>query len=194
MKKALLIVPPICIILAIVFKLFTTASKQRVEFEYHDSIPKTIELASTSFENNGMIPTAFSAKGGNVSPELHWSNIPQETKSFVVLMTDYDGPAPFLKLSTVSHWVVYNIPAGMHELEEGIDSLILEGAEIQLGINYTKNGVYAGPKPPMGVHRYFFRIYALSVPSLKFTHLQKQEVMDAMKGNVLAYGELIGKY
>jgi len=141
-----------------------------------------------------MMPAMVSGKGGNISPELHWNNIPKETQSLVLLMTDYDGPAPFLKLNTVSHWVVYNIPAYVQELPAGIDSLKLAEEEIQLGINYTKYGVYAGPKPPVGIHRYFFRIYALSIPRLKFTHMQKQEVLDSMKGNILAYGELIGKY
>ena len=194
MKKAILILLPICIALAITVKIFITASRQQAEVDFHKGIPNTIVLGSDAFPNNGIIPTLFTGKGESKSPELHWSNLPEGTKSLVLLMTDYDGPAPFLKLTIVDHWVVYNIPANMTALGAKVDSIQLAKDNIGLGINYTKGIEYAGPKPPIGVHRYFFRVYALSVPLLNLVCPKKQEVMDVMKGNVLAYGELIGRY
>lgn len=194
MKKAILIVLPICILLAITVKVLITGERQQEEFDFHKKIPKTIMLSSEAFANNGMIPVAFTGNGENISPELHWSNLPAGTESLVLLMTDYDAPAPFLKLTTVDHWVVYNIPPDMNALAAKADSIGFAKKSICLGINYTKGIEYAGPKPPIGVHRYFFRIYALSVPSLNLSRPKKQEIMDAMKEDVLGYGELIGNY
>ncbi len=179
---------------ALVIRLILVSKQQRAEFNYHKSIPQTVVLSSDDFVHDEMMPSPFSGKGDNKSPELHWSNLPAGTKSLVLLMTDYDGPAPYFKLTTVSHWVLYNIPAQVHVLPQAVTANQLKADHIAAGINYTGGVDYAGPKPPIGVHRYFFRVYALSVPALDLESPGKQEIMAAMEGKVLAYGELVGKF
>ena len=120
--------------------------------------------------------------------------MPEGTKSLVLLCTDYDGPAPFLKLLTIDHWVVYNIPADKTLLGKGSTSKSLQAKGISSGKNFKGTLEYKGPKPPIGKHRYFFRLYALSTPELNLTQPTKKEVMEAMKNNVLSYGELVGIY
>ena len=171
-----------------------TISVQRNEVEYHLNFVKSIFLASNSFPLNGPIPIEYTGEGQDISPELHWDNIPEGTKSFVILCTDYDGPAPWLPLLTIDHWVVYNIPATKHSLSKGTAVVQLQNEGILSGKNFKETYTYIGPKPPIGKHRYFFRVYALSVPDLQLTNPTKQEVMDAMKNYVLAYGELVGVY
>lgn len=179
---------------AVVIRLILVSKQQRAEFNYHKSIPQTIALSSDDFVHDEMMPSPFSGDGGNKSPELHWSNLPAGTKSLVLLMTDYDGPAPYFKLTTVNHWVLYNIPAQVHALPQAVTGKQLQADHVVSGINYTGGVGYAGPKPPIGVHRYFFRVYALSVPALDLVHPGKQEILEAMEGKVLAYGELVGKF
>ena len=182
------------IILAVVGRLIYTAIQQNAEFDFHTNIPKTIKLASNTFVQNGDIPIEFTGFGKELSPELHWFNLPAGTKSLVVLCTDYDGPTPLLKLLTIDHWVLYNIPVTMNGLRTGITTEAFDMAGIQCGKNFKGTTEYKGPKPPLGKHRYFFRIYALSVGQLNLIQPTKKQVMEAMKNNVLGYGELIGIY
>jgi Raf kinase inhibitor-like YbhB/YbcL family protein len=194
MIKNILLLLFILITGAFVIRLIQVSKQQRAEFNYHKSIPQTIALSSDDFVHDEMMPTPFSGKSDNKSPELHWGNLPTGTKSLVLLMTDYDGPAPYFKLTTVSHWVLYNIPAQVHTLPQAITVKQLQADHIISGVNYTGGIDYAGPKPPIGVHRYFFRVYALSVPTLDLANPGKQEVLEAMEGKILAYGELVGKF
>ncbi|ABG60289.1 YbhB/YbcL family Raf kinase inhibitor-like protein [Cytophaga hutchinsonii] len=194
MKKKIWISVVVLFILALIIKPVMTAAQQKKEFKYHNNLLKTITLTSTDFIADGKIPVECTGDGEELSPALQWTNIPKGTKSFVLLMTDYDAPAPFFKISTVDHWVIYNIPAEHTALSKGLTSGQLQESNISSGQNFKKGIEYKGPKPPLGVHNYYFRVYALSVSALNLKNPTKQEVMNAMKGKVLAYGELIGKY
>lgn len=182
------------ITLAVTGRYIYIAIQQNEELNYHTKIPKTIELASSDFVQNGIMPIELTGDGKELSPELHWFNLPAGTKSLVVLCTDYDGPTPLLKLLTIDHWVVYNIPVTMNGLLKGITSEAFDMAEIHRGKNFKGTLDYKGPKPPLGKHRYFFRVYALSCATLNITEPTKKEVMQAMQKDVLAYGEVIGIY
>jgi Raf kinase inhibitor-like YbhB/YbcL family protein len=190
-------------ILLSIFSLFTLLIlglllyayiKREKEFAFHNSIPKTIELHSADFADGGMIPAECSGKGNNLSPSLYWNNLPKGTRSLVICMTDYDGPAPFFKIKTVEHWSVYNIPITMNGLDKGVTSTELLKDKINMGLNYTEGIEYAGPNPPVGEHRYFFRVYALSELRLELNNPKKKELMNAMENSILGYGELIGKF
>jgi len=194
MIKKLLITIPVILLLALVTKLAVVYFQQKAEFDFHTNIPNTIKLQSSDFVPDGMIPLECSGRGKDLSPELHWSNIPEGTRSLVLLMTDYDAPAPFLKIMTIDHWTVYNIPTRIASLSKGSTSVQLQNDSISLGQNFKKGIEYKGPKPPIGEHSYYFRIYALSIPHLNLTNPTKKEVMDAMKSSVLAYGELVGRF
>ena len=193
LKKILLFIP-ILLILAILVRLFISSGNQKVEFAYHDNLPKTIELTSEAFVNHAKMPTEYTGKGSNTSPALQWNNLPADTKSIVILVVDYDAPAPYLKLLTIDHWSIFNIPNGIASLQKGITTADLLKMGATVGINIANETAYTGPQPPLGVHEYFFRIYALNTPQLEVSNPTKAGIMAAMKGKVLAYGELVGTF
>ena len=140
------------------------------------------------------MPIDFTAKGSNISPPLNWGKMPEGTKSLAILVTDFDAPAPYLHLFTASHWVLYNISPKDSSLEKGTSAAQLDTLGITVGKNYAGNHVYTGPKPPLGIHSYYFRIYALDYDHLFMKNDTRDELLNAMKGHVLGYGELVGKF
>jgi Raf kinase inhibitor-like YbhB/YbcL family protein len=168
--------------------------KQNEEKAYHASLNKSITLQSSAFTSKGTMPIDFTAKGSNLSPPLNWSNIPEGTKSLALLVTDFDAPAPYLHLFTASHWVLYNISVKDSSIEKGISTAQLDTLGITVGKNYAGNHVYTGPMPPLGIHNYYFRIYALDFDHLFIKNDTRDELLNAMKGHVLGYGELVGRF
>jgi Raf kinase inhibitor-like YbhB/YbcL family protein len=193
LKKLLFIVPAL-IVAFIVVRLVIASQSQKAEVAFHANLQKSIELTSDAFKNGEKIPIEYTGKGANLSPSLQWNNLPTGTKSVAVLVSDYDAPAPFLRLLTVDHWVVYNIPMSKMNLEKGVKTYDLNKLDIAVGNNISGEAAYTGPAPPMGVHQYFFRVYALSTDRLTVPTPTKQAVMDAMTGKILAYGELVGTF
>lgn len=194
MKKKIFLSIPLIIIFAILVRIWLVSSQQKAEFAYHNDIPKTIEVFSSDFKAEDMMPIECTGDGKNMPPALSWHNLPTETKSVVLLAVDYDAPSPSFKVFTIDHWVVFNMPPEMDSLAKGITTEQLQKMNISSGVNITGGLDYTGPKPPFGLHKYYFRVYALSVPSLGLTKPTKTQVMEAMKGKILAYGELVGKY
>ena len=145
----------------------------------------SLTLTSTAFASGQRIPDAFTCEGENRSPALAWSGAPPATKSFVLLCEDPDAP-----MGTWVHWVIYNIgPSARGLVENGT----AEGAV--LGRNSWGKSAYGGPCPPPGKpHRYFFRLYALDAPLALKVGAVRSEVHAAMKGHILATGELMGTY
>jgi Raf kinase inhibitor-like YbhB/YbcL family protein len=193
LKKLLLIVPAL-IVAFIIVRLVIAGQSQKAETAFHKDLQKTIELTSDAFKNGEKMPIEYTAKGANLSPALQWNNLPTGTKSVAVLVSDYDAPAPFLRLLTVDHWVVYNIPISKMGLEKGVKIEDLNKLDITVGNNISGEAAYTGPAPPMGVHEYFFRVYALSTDRITVPTPTKQAVMEAINGKILAYGELVGKF
>lgn len=151
---------------------------------------KTISLYSPAFKNGSYIPKKYALEGEDLSPPLEWSNIPEGTISYVLLVIDPDAPmGPF------THWVLYNIPATITRLPEGVPkTLKVEGVGLQGYNDYGRIG-YGGPHPPKGsTHRYIFRIYALDTFLELEPGAKLREVLRAMEGHVLGYGELVGLY
>lgn len=146
-----------------------------------------LEVTSPAFEDRGMIPAEYSCKGADVSPEINWSGAPDGTKSFALVCEDPDAPA-----KTWIHWVVFNIPASVSGLAANSSGNI-PGGGIE-GVNSWGRNDYGGPCPPSGAHRYYFKIYALdemlNLPG-KTTSLSLKR---AMKGHILAEGQLMGKF
>jgi Raf kinase inhibitor-like YbhB/YbcL family protein len=107
-----------------------------------------------------------------------------------LIVDDPDAPA-----GTWVHWVVFNIPANMTELPEGLEKTAqVAGGAFQGRNDFPKIG-YNGPCPPPGKpHRYFFKLYALDgVLNLK-PGATKAEVERAMKGHLLAETQIMGRY
>ena len=193
LKRILIIVPSV-LVLAIIARVVFVNMDQKKEFEYHSTLQKSINLWSDGFEQNSPIPTEFTGLGAELSPSLHWDNLPSGTKSLMITTVDYDGPSPNFKIMTIDHWVMYNIDPSIDHIEKAITVEELEKEGINLGLNVNGETGYVGPNPPMGEHKYYFRIYALTVPSVDLAKPSRADLMENVKDNILAYGELIGTY
>lgn len=148
------------------------------------------QLTSSAFETENSIPTQFSCDGRNISPELSWSNAPAGTKSFALIVHDPDAPIE----GGYTHWLVFNIPASVHHLPENIPNQDkLPGGGFQ-GKNDGGRYGYAGPCPPSGTHRYYFRLYALDSELDSQAGASKTRLEKAIEGHVLAKAELLGRY
>jgi Raf kinase inhibitor-like YbhB/YbcL family protein len=146
----------------------------------------SIHITSTAFEEGQPIPKKYSADGPNVSPPLAWDAPPAGTKSLALVCEDPDAPR-----GTWTHWVLFNLPAETRKLEEGAK---LPGGAVQGTNDFGKLG-YGGPSPPPGKpHRYFFKLYALDTQLDLPAGARRQQLLDAVKGHVLAEGQLMGTY
>jgi Raf kinase inhibitor-like YbhB/YbcL family protein len=153
----------------------------------------TPSIQSKSFRHNEMIPARYTCDGQDISPPLQWSGIPTEAKSLVLIVDDPDAPDPAAPKMTWVHWVLYNIPVDTPGLEENISSASLpEGTKE--GINDWGRKGYGGPCPPIGRHRYFFKIYALDTVLTDLQQPTKKQVEEAIAGHILAKAELVGMY
>ena len=140
-----------------------------------------MKISSTDFEEGGFIPKRFTCQGSDVNPLLFIEGLPEGTQSLAIIVDDPDAP-----LGTWIHWVMYDIPPTTR-IEENT-------APGKQGTNDFGNNKYGGPCPPMGTHRYFFKVYALDkmlgIPEGK----SKQDLQWSMQGHILANAELMGKY
>jgi Raf kinase inhibitor-like YbhB/YbcL family protein len=147
------------------------------------------EIKSAAFQNNSSIPSRHTCDGANLSPALSWTDPPQGTQSYALIMDDPDAPR-----GTFVHWVLYNLPASARQLPEGVpkDDDVQGGLQ---GVNDFPQTGYGGPCPPPGKpHRYFFELYALDTKLDLPAGAQKKDVEQAMKGHVLAEAQWMGRY
>lgn len=149
------------------------------------------ELTSPSFAHGGEIPSRHTCEGPDLSPELRWSGAPAATKSFALIVDDPDAPDPRAPKMTWVHWVVYDLPASASSLPEKAKHAP-DGA--CTGLSDWKRAHWNGPCPPIGRHRYFFKLYALDAPLGDRGHITKAQLEEAMRGHVLAQAELMGTY
>jgi Raf kinase inhibitor-like YbhB/YbcL family protein len=140
-----------------------------------------MKLTSPEFKHGADIPKKFSCKGSDINPELHIEGIPPESKSLALIVDDPDAPG-----KTFVHWVVFNMP-----LKDKIGENSVPGLQ---GMNDFGNINYGGPCPPSGAHRYFFKLYALDKELDLQEGATKQDVEQAMQGNILAECELMGLF
>jgi Raf kinase inhibitor-like YbhB/YbcL family protein len=151
----------------------------------------SIQLTCTAFGSEEMIPEKYTCDGADISPPLVWDEPPGGTQSFVLILDNPDAKSVVGKATV--HWLLFNLPAQTRGLPEAVPS----DAELPAGGLHGTNSEgwlgYVGPCPPF-TQRYFFRLYALD------THLDlqpgadKEQLMLAIEGHVLAEGELVGRY
>lgn len=150
-------------------------------------------LVSPAFPEGMPIPMEYTCESEDISPPLEWRGVPSGARSLVLIVDDPDAPDPEAPRMTYVHWVLYNIPADATGLPAGASGRKLpKGAEE--GINDWKRTGYGGPCPPIGRHRYFYKLYALDTELKDLHKATKAEVERAMKGHVLAETALIGTY
>lgn len=150
-------------------------------------------VTSPAFAPNGSIPTKYTCEGNDTSPPLEWSGAPSATKSFALIVDDPDAPDPAKPQRTYVHWVVYNIPASGAAISENASKSGLPAGAVQ-GNNDFKKQMYGGPCPPIGRHRYFFKLYALDTDLTLVAPPSKADLMKAMQGHIVGNAELIGTY
>jgi Raf kinase inhibitor-like YbhB/YbcL family protein len=143
-----------------------------------------LQVTSPAFQNNGNIPRQYTCDGKDINPPLMIANCPQGTKSLALICDDPDAPG-----GGWVHWVIWNIDPSVKEIKEAI---VPQGA-IE-GMNDFGRHRYGGPCPPSGTHRYFFKVYALDTMLNISTNASKADLEKAMKGHILAQGQLIGLY
>ena len=151
-------------------------------------------LASPAFADGGWIPSLHSPSGLNLSPPLRWHGEPQQTGSYALVLEDPDAPG-----GTWIHWVLFNIPAGLHGLPLGLERHpeLANGARHGCcwGIDRFERLGYQGPQPPAGEsHRYRFRIHALKTALPLVPGCSIHDLNAAMAGQILDRAEITGLY
>ena len=143
----------------------------------------TMKITSSAFHEGGNIPSKFSCDGSDTSPPLQITGVPSGAKSLVLIADDPDAPGGLF-----THWLLWNIPPQTSSIAEG-------GApKGVLGSNDFGKSGYRGPCPPSGTHRYSFKIFALDHEIELRSGAKRSQLDAAMKGHVIAQGELVGRY
>jgi len=153
----------------------------------------TLTLTSPQFRHQSEIPAVHTCEGEGRSPALAWTGVPATAKSLALIVDDPDAPDPAAPRVTWVHWVLYDIPPSASGLAEGASGSGLP-AGTKWGLNDWKKTGYGGPCPPIGRHRYFFKLYALDTVLPDLGRPDKARLEAAMHGHVVAQAELIGTY
>jgi Raf kinase inhibitor-like YbhB/YbcL family protein len=142
-----------------------------------------MKITSSAFQQAGNIPSKFTCDGADSSPPLQIADIPSGAKSLVLIVDDPDAPGGLF-----THWIVWNISPQTMAISEASAPKGVHGQN-----DFGKSD-YGGPCPPSGTHRYYFRIFALDRELDLPPGSRRTQLDAAMKGHVVAQGELIGRY
>jgi Raf kinase inhibitor-like YbhB/YbcL family protein len=155
-----------------------------------EEVKMALNVSGSAFAEGSSIPIKYSCQGEDVSPTLQWDEPPTGTQSFALIMDDPDAPG-----GVFTHWVLFNIPANVRQLGEGVPAQEqLQNGALQGKNDFGRIG-YGGPCPPHGTaHRYRFTLYALDRALDTKPGASKKQVLDAMKEHILAQGQLMGTY
>jgi Raf kinase inhibitor-like YbhB/YbcL family protein len=170
-----------------------SADPQVIAKEIFDA-PSTITVASSAIPAGGAIDSKYSDYGQGISPPLQWSSLPSGTKSLVLMMEDPDAiaPLPFV------HWTMINLPPSLKALPANVPKTFapLRGQAARQGSNSKSERGYFGPRPPVGdpPHHYHFQVFALDTQLDLPDGFNRHALLQAMRGHVLAEGELIGLF
>jgi Raf kinase inhibitor-like YbhB/YbcL family protein len=142
-----------------------------------------MQIESPAFVHEQIIPKRYTCDGEDLSPPLHFKDLPAKTKSLVLIVDDPDAP-----VGTFDHWLVWDIPPSTLDVKEGAKMS-------HQGTNGFGTQKYRGPCPPKGrAHRYFFKLYALDSLLNLPEGSSKTDLEEAMEGHVLGKTHLIGRY
>ena len=142
-----------------------------------------MKITSSAFQDGGNIPSKFTCDGSDTSPPMQITGVPAEAKTLVLIADDPDAPGGLF-----NHWLIWNIPPQSSSIAEGIAPKGVQGIN-----DFGKSG-YGAPCPPSGMHRYYFRVFALDRELDLHSGAKRSQLDAAMKGHVIAQGELIGRY
>jgi Raf kinase inhibitor-like YbhB/YbcL family protein len=152
-----------------------------------------MQITSPAFPDQGDIPSRYTCDGADEAPALNWTGVPAAARSLVLIVDDPDAPDPKAPKMTWVHWVLYNLPPASGGLPGG-----RKGGELpagtRVGLNDWKRADWGGPCPPIGRHRYYFKLYALDTVLPDLGHVTKAQLEQAISGHVLAEARLMGGY
>ena len=153
----------------------------------------SLTITSPAFEHEQTIPARHTCEGENISPALDWRGVPDAAQTLALIVEDPDAPDPAAPQRIFTHWVVYNLPPDSSGLEESVSAERLpRGA--RFGRSDFERSSWGGPCPPVGEHRYYFKLYALDAPLPTAEPLTRARLLDAIEGHVVGYAELLGRY
>jgi len=152
-----------------------------------------LQIHSPAFADDGEIPPKYTCEGDGVAPPLEWEGVPGSARSLVLIVDDPDAPDPAAPRMTWVHWLLYNLPADISGLPEGVTAADLP-VGVHEGLNDWKRTGYGGACPPIGRHRYFHKLYALDTVLEDLNKPTKAQLESAMKGHILAQAQLVGTY
>jgi Raf kinase inhibitor-like YbhB/YbcL family protein len=152
-----------------------------------------LTITSPAFFHHREIPVEYTCDGLDISPPLDWSGVPGNAKSLALIVEDPDAPDPAAPKMTWVHWVLYNLPPTATSFEPGIASHDLPPGTREGANNWKQTG-YGGPCPPIGRHRYFFKLYSLDILLPDLGSPSKGQLEKAMAGHILEEVRLIGMY
>jgi len=153
----------------------------------------SLTLTSKAFANQSSIPAQYTCEAKNISPPLSWSGVPGDTRSLALIVDDPDAPDPAAPKTIWTHWVLYNLPASDGTLSEGAKAADLPQGTRE-GTNDWKRIGYGGPCPPIGRHRYYFRLFALDLVLPDLGQPTRTKLLASMEGHVAVSAELMGTY
>ncbi len=153
----------------------------------------SFSLHTPGFGPGERIPEQYTCEGADLSPELSWSGAPPGTKSFALVVEDPDAPDPRAPQRVWVHWVLYNLPPEAHLLAKATHPPHLPHGTEEGKNDWGRIG-WRGPCPPIGRHRYYFRLYALDALLPDLHEPTRHELDAAMKGHVLGTASLMGTY
>lgn len=143
-----------------------------------------MRIKSLAFKNKEYIPTKYTCDGENVNPALEVINIPQDTKTWTLIVDDPDAPN-----GTWVHWLIWNIPVDKASIQEGKPP-----KNAKYGTNDFNKLEYGGPCPPSGTHRYFFKAYALDTEIILKEGANKEQLLKKMEGHIIEFAQIMGLY
>jgi Raf kinase inhibitor-like YbhB/YbcL family protein len=168
-------------------------SNAALEVELVRRTTMSLALTSAAFSNGGKIPPKYTCEGANLSPPLAWTDVPEGTKSLALIVDDPDAPDPAKPKRVYVHWVVYNISPTATGFGEGASPKAMPSGSVT-GVNDSSTSEWDGPCPPIGRHRYFFKLYALDTMLHGLSRAAKKDLESAIHGHILGQAELMGTY
>jgi hypothetical protein len=153
----------------------------------------SLAIRTAAFADGAEIPIRYTCEGEDLSPALEWSGVPAATKTFALVVDDPDAPDPKAPRMTWVHWVLYDMPPATRGLAEAVARGALPPGTRQ-GVNDWKRTGWGGPCPPIGRHRYYFKLYALDASLGDLGTPTKAKLEAAMTGHVIAQAQIMGTY
>ena len=170
----------------------TTGSPVLAKTLFPAKMGTRLSVTSPSIRGDAVLDEEYTQNGANKSPHIEWSKGPAGTVSYAVFAAD----ASVNRATPIVHWIVYNIPSGKRELDEGLPRTATLDDGSEQGKNISGNAGYMGPKPPTGqTHAYHFQVFALnSKLDVDPAKADRDTVLSAMKNRVLASGDIVANY